>query len=156
MDNAKEAVVKKKSKEIAQEKAAEYLDLLKEEMSKTKVKDFPKAAKALNLEIIQTPLFNRGQYLPQIGISREFQEAAFQLTEENKISDVVDVDKGYSILHLDSYEAADTGEFAKAKEELGSELYGERTNTVFGAYLMQLRNKAQLENNIPNLSANTR
>jgi len=112
-EKVREKVIDLKAKEIAAKKASEYLEAIKEELDKSKLRDFPKAAKALDLEIHQTPVFSRGQYLPQIGISKEFQEATFQLHEDNKISKVVEVTNGYCILHLDTYVAADQKEYEK-------------------------------------------
>ena len=102
-ERARTAVIELKAKAIAKEKAGSYKQAVLGELEKSKLKDFPKAAKDLGLDIVQTPVFNRGQYLPQIGLSKDFQEAAFALNEENNISDVVETEKGYCILHLDSY-----------------------------------------------------
>jgi len=130
-DKVREAVIKEEAKKIARGKTTEYLRAIQEELDKSKLRDFPKAAKALELEIHQTPVFNRGQYLPQIGISKEFQEAAFQLTENNKISGVVATATGYCILHLDDYVPVDKGEYEKTREELAQTLAREKQNTIF-------------------------
>jgi len=150
-DKARTAVASEMAKDIAREKTEEYLEALKEELNKTKLRDFPVAAKALSLEIHQTPVFNRDQYLPQIGISKDFQEAAFALTEENKLSNVVEIAKGYCILHLDNYIPIEETEYEKAKEELAKSISQEKQNAVFGDFVAQLRVQSGLVDNIPEL-----
>ena len=150
-DKARSAVADEMAKDVALKKTEEYLEAMKEELNKTKLKNFPEAAKALKLEIHQTPVFNRGQYLPQIGISKEFQEAAFNLTNGNKLSNVVEIAKGYCILHLDNYIPIEESEYEKAKEELAKTISQEKQNTVFGDFVAQLRIESGLIDNIPEL-----
>ena len=150
-DKARSAVADEMAKDVALKKTEEYLEAMKEELNKTKLKNFPEAAKTLKLEIHQTPVFNRGQYLPQIGISKEFQEAAFDLTNGNKLSDVVEIAKGYCILHLDNYIPIEESEYEKAKEELAKTISQEKQNAVFGDFVAQLRITSGLVDNIPEL-----
>jgi len=152
-DKARSAVAGEMAKDIALKKTEGYLEALKEELNKTKLKNFPEAAKTLELEIHQTPVFNRGQYLPQIGISKEFQEAAFNLTDENKLSGVVEIAKGYCVLHLDNYIPIEENEYEKAKEELAKAISQEKQNTVFGDFIAQLRIESGLIDNIPELQS---
>lgn len=150
-ERARTAVIELKAKAIAKEKAGSYKQAVLGELEKSKLKDFPKAAKDLGLDIVQTPVFNRGQYLPQIGLSKDFQEAAFALNEENNISDVVETEKGYCILHLDSYIPVEESDYEKVKEELAQSISDQKRNEVFGEFLMQLRQTAGLIDNIPEL-----
>ncbi|MBN1870178.1 MAG: SurA N-terminal domain-containing protein [Candidatus Omnitrophica bacterium] len=152
-EKAQEAVIEKEAGKIAEQKAAENLKAIKEELNKSKLQDFPKAAKDLGLKIDQTPTFNRGQYLPQIGISKEFQEAAFALTEDNKVSEVVETAKGYCILHLDDYVPIENSDYEKAKDALAQELSDEKRNAAFADFVSQLRIKANLIDHLPELRA---
>ena len=145
------SVADEMAKDVALAKTQEYLETITEELNKTKLKDFPKTAKTLGLEIHQTPVFNRGQYLPQIGISKVFQEAAFALTEENNISDVVEITKGYCILHLDNYIPIEESEYELAKEDLAQTISAEKQNAVFGDFVSQLRVASNLVDNISGL-----
>jgi len=147
-EEVKKALLKKKTEEITQVEAEKYLIALKEEMNKTKLKDFPKAAKALQLEIYQTPLFKRGEYLPKIGLSREFQEAAFALNDQNKISRSIKTDKGYCILHLDDYVDVDQEKYTKSKYEFSQQLLNLERDKAWSDYLRKLRTEAKLENNL--------
>jgi hypothetical protein len=151
-EKARVAVGSQLAKDIARTKTKEYLEAIKEELNKSKLQDFHKAAQALELEIHQTPVFNRGQYLPQIGISKDFQEAAFTLTGENKLSDIVEIANGYCILHLDNYIPIDESEYEKAKEELARTISQEKQNAAFGNFVEQLRVKSGLINNLSGLS----
>ena len=150
-DKSREAVINVETKKVAREKADGYFEAINEELDKSKLRDFPKTAKELQLEIHQTPVFNRGQYLPKIGISKEFQEAAFELTEDNKISNVVETATGYCILHLDDYIPIENSEYASAKNDLAQEILNEKRNVVFGDFVTQLRVKANLFSNIAEL-----
>lgn len=148
-EKVKEAVLKNEAKKIAQTKAQGYLQALRKEWDSTQDKDFPKIAKGLGLEIRQTPLFNRGQYLPQIGISKEFQEAAFQLKDTNSLSEIIETENAYCILHRDAYEAADEKAFEKEKDTFAQSLLNERRTQVFNDFLNRLRIDAKLVSYIP-------
>lgn len=147
-DRVKEAVQNQEAKKIAGQKALEYSKTLQEKYTESKIKDFPALVKNLNLEPAQTPVFSRGNYLPQIGLSKEFQEAAFALSEENKISNAVETPKGYYILHLDSYSGVDAEQFAKEKEAFSGEFSSARKNEVFTDFLTRLKLKAKIVNNL--------
>ena len=155
-EKAQTAFIELKAKAIAKEKAGGYKQAVLGELEKSKLRDFPKAAKDLGLDIVQTPVFSRGQYLPQIGLSKDFQEAAFALNEENNISDVVETEKGYCILHLDNFIPVEETDYKKVKEELAQSISDQKRNEVFGEFLMQLRQDAGLIDNIPELRDRTK
>ena len=146
-----DALLRNKAKSVAKQKTDEYLQAILKTFEESKIKDFPKTAKNMGLEIHQTPAFARGEYLPQIGISKEFQEAAFHLSEENKLSEVVEVEKGFSILHLDTSMPADKDEFEKQKETLTASILDERKNQLFNEFLTRSRLGAMLEDHISKL-----
>jgi len=117
-------------------------------MNKTQQKSFSAAAKTLGLEIQQTPVFSRGQYLPKIGLSKDFHEAAFNLQEDDRISQVVQSVKGFCILHLDSFTPAQMEDFEKKKDSLRESLFTEKKSKVFNDFLTKLRLEANLVDNI--------
>lgn len=147
-DKVKEALQNEEAKKIASQKALDYSKTIQEKYAESKVKDFPALVKSLNLEPAQTPIFSRGNYLPQIGLSKDFQETAFGLNEENKISNIVETPKGYYILHLDSYSGVDAEQFTKEKETFSEELSSARKNEVFTDFLTRLRLKAKVVDNL--------
>lgn len=152
----KEAVLLSKAKTIAQGSAKDLLDKIKNAISKTSFVEFPKLAKESGADIEQTPAFTRGQYLPKLGIEREFQEAAFRLNDQHKLSDVVETQNGWAILYLDSRIAADKAEFEKQKQTFANSLLGEKKMKFFSDYLTGLRLKANLVNNISKLKEEKR
>ena len=147
----KKAFLREAAKEITKDKAKEYLKQIKNELDKTMIKDFVKASKLFNLDLHQTPFFSRGQYLPDIGISKEFQDTAFTLNEDNKISDVIEISTGYCVLHLDSYEPADEKSYAEQKENIQSNLLNQKRNQVFNKYHSRLKLEANLLDNVSKL-----
>ncbi|MBI5416320.1 MAG: peptidylprolyl isomerase [Candidatus Omnitrophica bacterium] len=153
-DKVKEAVLKGKAKEIARKKTEEYLAQIKEEFGKTNLQDFAQTGKDLGLEIHQTPVFGRGEYLPVVGIAKDFQEAAFALTQENNLSGVVETEVGYSVLHRDSYVPADEKQFEERKGKLAESLLTNRRTETFNDFLNNLRLKANITSNIPRQEIN--
>ena len=120
-------------------------------MNKTKLQDFAAAAKTLELEIIQTPLFTHGEYLPKIGTSSAFQQVAFGLSDQKKLSEPVIVENGIAILHLDGKQPADMTLYEKQKEQIADKMTAERKNESYNNYLSQIRLQANLQDNISKL-----
>lgn len=147
----KDAVLISKAKKIAQGSAKDLLNKIKDAIGKTSFIEFPKLAKELGADIEQTPAFTRGQYLPKLGIEREFQEAAFRLNDQHKLSDVVETQNGWAILYLDSRIAADKADFEKQKQTFANSLLSEKKMKFFSDYLTGLRLKANLVDNISKL-----
>lgn len=143
------ALRENKAKVIARGKTEEYLKLIQDAFARTELKDFAKTIKDLGLEVHQTPVFGRGEYLPVVGISKEFQDAAFALTERDDLSGVVATETGYSVAHLDSRVPADEKQFEEKKQSLSGKLLNERRTQAFNDFLNQLRLKADITSNIP-------
>ncbi len=151
-DKVKEAWIKSQAKKIAQQKAEENLKLIQQTFQSLRRPDFVDIAKNQGLEIHQTPVFSRGEYLPKIGISRDFQEMAFSLNEERKLSEgIVETETGFCILHLDSRIPIDQKEFEKQKEAFSKTLLFEMKTAAFNDFLTLLRLRADLEDNISKL-----
>ncbi len=149
----KEAVLIRKAKSIAKDKANAVLKQVKDAMSQASFVEFPAVAKNLGLNIEQTPVFTRGQYLPKLGIEREFQDTAFSLNDQNKLSDVVETQTGWAILYLDRIVPAEQTDFEKQKQEFANSLLSEKKMTAFSDFLTGLRLKANLLDNISKLRA---
>ncbi len=147
-EKVKDAYLLEQAKEVTQAKAAEYREKIVDEMDKNPSKNFAQIAKDMKLEVLQTPNFNRGQYLPNIGITKDFESTAFGLDETKRISDVIETAKGFAILHLDEYTPADASEFAEQAEDIREQLLAEKKNTHFSDFMSQLRIQADLMSNI--------
>jgi len=154
-DKVKESYLREQAKEITKTKTAEFRDKIKEMLNRSEIRDFSKTAKELGLNIEQTPSFNRGQYLPNIGIIKDFENAAFALSEENDISDVIETPKGFCILHLDNFTPAVLDQLKTQEEELKEKLLSERKNEVFSEYMTRIRLDANLLDNLPRRSNNS-
>ncbi len=140
-----------KAKSLAKENASKYLTKLKNIQLKTKFFEFSKSAKELNLNISQTPTFKRGQYLPKIGISNTFEEAAFVLNKKQPLSSVVETTIGFCILYLDKYFEIDTEKYEKEKDEFSQKLLDLRKGESFADFVTQIRVQAKIEDNLANL-----
>lgn len=150
-DKVIEALKFQQAKQAAQKKAQEYLAQVKAAFEPVKMPDFVETAHTLGLDVAQTPAFARGEYLPQIGVSKEFQEAAFSLSDANRLSDIIDAGTGAAIVFLDERLPIDESQFAKDKEAFSKSLYLEKANETFSAFLTHLRLKANLQDNISKL-----
>lgn len=144
---------KEEAKKIAKEKAAGFLNDIKTTLNGKPAETFSSVAKSLKLELAQTPLFTRGTYLPGIGISPEFQQAAFALNEDNPISSPIEVPTGFAILSLDKKEGIDEEEFKKEETAIREQILDQKKSQTFSEYLSTLRLKANIINNLPKLRA---
>jgi peptidyl-prolyl cis-trans isomerase D len=147
-DKVKENLVNNIATTMAKQKAQEVLPSVEDGMKASSAAEFSEVAKNLGLNIEQTPLFTRGQYLPKIGLEKGFQDAAFALTKENKLSKVIETQSGPCILHLDQVAEADKSEFDKQKEKIAQDLTGEKRLKFFSEFITGLRLKANLVNNL--------
>lgn len=150
-EKIKDVVLGEKAKEIARTKAAEILKTMKGILQQTPDKKFNELADSVGLSVLQTPLFTKGEYLPTIGVSRDFQDAAFSLDEQNKLSDVVETPKGFCILSLQGREQAKQEDFLKEKDRFAQNLLEEKRSEAINEYLSVLRIRANLEDNIAKL-----
>ncbi|MBL8012445.1 MAG: peptidyl-prolyl cis-trans isomerase, partial [Candidatus Omnitrophica bacterium] len=144
-----DAIKTRKGFEIAQQKATEAVKSLQEKLNAAPEMTFNSAAGDLNLKTQQTPVFNRGQYLPVIGLSKEFQDAAYDLTEKDKLSPAIATAKGYCILYRDLVMPVEEAEFQKAKDKYASALIEEKRNQMIVDFMTEARLRADVQNNLP-------
>ncbi len=150
LPKVKDALQLEEAHKITKQKAEELLKQVKEQLSSHN-DDFTKTAKSLGLGIEQTPAFARGEYLPTVGISKDFQDIAFSLNKDNALSNVIEVGKGYGFLHLDAYLPINEEQFNKEKNEFAQNLMAGKRSEAFTDFLMKLRLKANLVDNISKL-----
>ena len=156
--DAKEKVIDawklSEAKKLTKQKAEENLAAIKNVFKDQRRPDFAPTAKGLGLKIEQTPVFSRGEYLPGIGISKDFQDVAFSLSENNRLGDVIaETLNGYAVLYLDSKQPMDEQTYEKQKDELREGLLTEKRNAAFSEYLTKLRLQANLQDKISELKA---
>lgn len=129
-----------KGRQLAKEKA----EVLREKIN-LKQKDFAAWAKEAGLKVETTALFKIGEYLPTIGPSAEFQNAAFNLKDKNRISEVVQALSGFYILKLEETVAADEKKFSAEKENFRAKVLEEKKKEAFNRFFEDLKAKARLE-----------
>lgn len=144
-----DAIKTRKGFEIAQQKASDAAKQIQEKLTASAETTFNSAAESLILKTQQTPIFNRGQYLPVIGLSKEFQDAAYDLTEKNKLSEAVATAKGYCILYRDQVVPVEEAAFQKEKDKYATALISEKRNQMIVDFMTEARLRADVQNNLP-------
>ncbi len=145
------SLINKKSGDLANNKAGEILKQIEEEIKDDSLDEFKRVSASLELKVEQTPLFNRGQYLPFVGLEKDFQEKAFILAanKTNKISDVVSTVKGHCILHLDEFVPIDEEKYKEEKDSFSERRLQEMKSEAFTDFIARIRLQAQLEDYLP-------
>lgn len=138
-DKVKDALVKSRGLDLAKARMNEYHSTITEKLTATTTPDFKAIAQSLGLTAVQTPAFTRGQYLPKIGVLQDFQEAAFGLSETNRLSTVISNALGSFVLFFDAYTPASQEEFAKAKDAIEKDYLNAKRNEMYSTLLSKLR-----------------
>ncbi|MBF0532862.1 MAG: peptidylprolyl isomerase [Candidatus Omnitrophica bacterium] len=148
-EEVRQKVLTQKALVLAREKAAETLTKIHAELpADASAEDFRKTAQKLNLNVLPTPLFVRGDYLAKLGPSPKFQEAAFALTKADRISSVIEIPNGFCFIHLDDKAPADPAQFEAQKEKITESLLRQKHLLAFNEFLVKLRSAAHLEDHI--------
>lgn len=150
-----EKVIKtKKAMELASAKAKEYLAKL-ESIYKTNPNNFnfQKTLESGSLNYKESPLFNYGQYIPDIGVSKEFLDEAFSLRDMNKNFGLVSTEQGSYILKLVEAIPIDEKKFTEEKEAFKEKLLQQKKEVAFNNFFLELKGRARLLNNIPKMKA---
>ena len=150
-DSVKAAWTRAEAKKIAKEKAEQYLGQIREALTQPENPGFKNIAEELGLTVYQTPTFQRGEYLPNIGLSRDFQETAFALTTGSDVSEPVEVEKGFCLLKRDAYVPVDMEKYQKEKAPYLQEILQEKKAQAFEEFLTRIRLNANLEDHTPEL-----
>lgn len=151
-DQVQEQVRKSAALDIASQKAQEYLSQLESLLLENPEMELADVAAQLNLSVQITPAFNRGQYLPKIGISEEFQNASFALSENDRLGKtIISTPAGPAILYLAEVIPASQEQFESDKDAFVKTLLAEKTNQIFSDYLTELRAEAKLQDNVAKL-----
>jgi len=152
-DKVSEVLLNKKAQELTKQKAEKTLSDIKKVFAENPNAKFSEVAANLGFQATQTPLFKRGAYLPNLGVSQDFQEKAFALSNSKESGDIVETTKGYCVIHLDQLVPADQEKYENEKEELRKNLLTARKTEAFSSFLGRLRANAKLVDNIARLKA---
>ncbi len=133
--SAEKFLRQKKAADLASEEAKEYLaklkDIYKAEPSNF---NFKKTLESSSLVYKESPLFNYGQYIPDIGVSKEFLDQAFGLRDENKHFGFVSTEQGSYIMILLETIPIDEKKFAEEKENFKEELLQKKKEIAFNNF----------------------
>lgn len=138
-EEVKSAWIKYAAMDLSRVKAEENLKQF------TADNDFIKTAQTLNLTVLQTPSFSRGQYLPDLGPAPAFQQTAFSLTKESPLSGVTLTEKGYAILYLEEIVPIDEKKYEEEKQAFGLQILERKKMAAFDRYFQELKGTAAVE-----------
>lgn len=128
------------SKRIALQK----INSIKEKLSSAELLE--QLAKENQLEVKSTDLFNREQYLPQLGRDPFLFKEAFSL-KPHQISQVISLDKGYCLFRVAEKQEADRSEFLLQKDELKRQLLSEKQMEFLSGIIAHLREQKKININ---------
>lgn len=141
-----QAVIAEQSLRMAEEKGGELLDALKKLRAQDNL-NFSAAAGKLGLTVKESGEFTRASYIPGIGQSAEFAQAALALTPGD-ISELIAVPNGFCILSLQEIIPVDEKRFAEEKENFAQLLLQQKKDAVLRVWLFNLERKAGWVSNI--------
>jgi peptidyl-prolyl cis-trans isomerase D len=139
-DRVREEVIKDKARALSQQKAAEIAAKLKA------APDFEKAAKAAGLEAKTTELIARDAPIPDLGVAKAVEDAAFKLPL-GMVSDAIATDNGTAIIKVMEKQSVTPADWASSKDRFREELLTDRRNRFFGAYMVKAKQKMKIEVN---------
>jgi len=105
--------------------------------------DFETIALRDSLEILETNLITRNDYVPNLGNDPNFIGTAFGL-ELNDISQAVKTARGYYLIQLLEKVAIDEADFEKQKIILSQEILGRKRQQAFFDWYNNLKTKAEI------------
>ena len=132
-------VLKKKSVETAQQRAAALAPQLKSG-------DFTAAAKSAGLEATTTDLIARGAPIGAAGVSPAVDAVAFSLPV-GSVSDPITTDNGAVIVKVLEKQDPSADEIAKGKEQMKGELINERRGRFYASYMSKARERMNIRIN---------
>ena len=118
------------------DKAADFAAAMMEQTSKSE-----DLAKQFEVEFKTSPMFAMGERLQQFSNQPRVVNAAFQLTKEKPVSDIVGTPQGYFVVKLLEVQDARPLSFEEAKAQLEERLKSERTREALSLKASEARGK---------------
>jgi len=134
-------------KEKARLAAETALKNIKEALVKKPKSNFKDIIKGLGLELEETPLIGRDDFIPAVGLAKEFIKAAFGLRPQ-EVGPVIPVGDYFYIVRLEEFVPIDEESFKKDKAGFREKLFETKKEEKFSAYFGALKKSANLEDNI--------
>ena len=139
-ERVRDEVVKEKARELSRQKAADLAAKLKA------APDFEKAAKAAGFEAKTTELITRDSPIPDLGVAKAVEEAAFKLPV-GAVSDAIPTDNGTAVIKVLDKQEVSTADWTGARDRFREELLTDRRNRFFSAYMVKAKQKMKIEVN---------
>ncbi|WP_419784321.1 SurA N-terminal domain-containing protein [Maridesulfovibrio sp.] len=89
--------------------------------------------------------FGRDGFIPNLGMNRKLADAAFAAKKDQWLPEVFELPGGYVLARLDERIPPKEETWAAQKDMFINALFQQRANEVFGAFLAELRAKANIE-----------
>jgi len=139
-DKVREDYVNYLASQMAKSAADEYLKRLREG------KDWAALAKESHLETKTTEFISRQDTIPQIGYSKELQEAAFSLNQEKRYADnVFQNDKGVFVIRWEGEQGIDRNKFEEEKKLYRDMLVRLKNQSLFKEWIDDLKSRGKIE-----------
>jgi peptidyl-prolyl cis-trans isomerase D len=147
-DRVREEVIKRKARDLSQQRAADLAVKLKN------AADFEKAAKAAGLEAKTTELITRDSPIPDLGVAKAVEDAAFKLPVGG-VSGPIATDNGTAIVKVLDKQEVTAADLANAKDRFREEVLTDWRNRFFGAYMVKAKLRMKIEVNRESLQRAT-
>ena len=132
-------LIKEKQSEKAKADAEAVLTALKDGVS------LQEAGRQFDLEPRSTGFFKRDEAIPNIGYETEIAQAAFDLSDKNKLpQEVLKGRKGYYVIEFAQRKEPDMEAFEKEKADIQERLLQQKRFMTFEAWLEQIKNRSEI------------
>ncbi len=142
-DAVKDKIITEKSMELAKTQGNNMLSAIEEKLAKGMTFDL--AALDLKLKAKKTPFLVEGDYIPEIGISSDFQDAAMALSKDKRLSQVVMTPKGPTIIYWEAAQPFDEKKFEEVKKDFAATLFEEQHVSAMNKAIKEIKEKAKFE-----------
>ena len=140
----KDKLTNQKSRKLAKTKMDEFYSRIKTKKQENLDLGLTTIAGQLSLTLKETNFFTWNSEVSEIGLFREFNSAAFILTDA-ETSEVIELPQGYFIIiAVSGRNPIDEEDFQNKKEELKVVILEEKKNSKFETFFANLRAKARL------------
>jgi len=139
-DRVRDAVIKKKARDLSREKAAAVAAKVKG------AADFDKAAKAAGVEPKTTDLITRDAPIPDLGVAPDVMAAAFKLPA-GAVSDPITTENGTVVFKVVEKKEVTPTEWAANVERFRDEQINDKRNRFFSAYMVKAKQGMKIELN---------
>jgi len=104
-----------------------------------------KAAEAESVEVKETDLFSRIDYIPGVGSRNEFVGAAFALSDVGQVSPPVETTRGVYLIELLEKVPLDKNAFEKEKDSIKRSILERKRSETYNVWFSNLMKRAKIE-----------